>query len=281
MRTFIKKKIITDKSDEVFNMYLKDISKIPLLTEEEELKLYPKLVEQDKSTIDKFIVSNLRFVVTVAKQYQNQGLLLNDLIENGNIGLIKATRHFDPTKGVKFLSYATWWIRESIIFAINNTSKMIRIPNATRILLNKINKIQNSYYKEFGREPSFEELLDATGIQEDILTKLLDNKIHCFSVEKGVDNSTNESLNLLNVIPSEEDTIEDKLIQKETLSIINRILSQMPVRDSTIVKMYHGLCCRQMNLDDIGKKFGLTAERVRQIKDNAINFIKKNIREYE
>ncbi len=281
MKQFVKRRIITDKSDEVFNMYLKDISKIPLLTEEEELSLYPKLVAQDKETVDKFITSNLRFVITVAKQYQNQGLLLNDLIENGNIGLIKATKHFDPTKGVKFISYATWWIRESIIFAINNTAKMIKVPNATRVLLNKINKVQNSYFKEFGREPSFDELFDATGIEEDVLHRLIENKVQCIYVEKEKNNSVNESVNLLNIIPSDDETIEDSIIKRETLGTIKKILSQLPVRDSTIVKMYHGLCCEPMNLDDIGRKFGLTAERVRQIKDNAINYIKENIQEYE
>lgn len=281
MKQFVKRRIITDKSDEIFNMYLKDVSKLPLLTEEEELSLYPKLVAQDKQTVDKFITSNLRFVITVAKQYQNQGLLLNDLIENGNIGLIKATKHFDPTKGVKFLSYATWWIRQSIIFAINNTSKMIRIPNATRLMLNKITKVQNSYFKEFGREPSMEELVDATGYTEDVINQVLGNKVNCIFLEKPNDQTVQESISLLNIIPNGDESPEERLIKEETLVIVRHILSQMPIRDSTIVKMYHGLCCKAMNLDEIGRKFGLTAERVRQIKDNAIEEIKKHIVDYE
>ena len=281
MKQFIKKRIITDRTDEIFDLYLKDVSKIPLLTEEEEIALYPKLVEQDKETIDKFIVSNLRFVITVAKQYQNQGLPLNDLIENGNIGLIKATKHFDPEKGVKFLSYATWWIRQNIIFAINNTSKMIRIPNATRLILNKLNKVQNSYFKEFGRNPSIDELIDATGYTETVINQVLGNKVNCIFLEKEKENAVHESINLLNVIPNDDESPEDKIIKQETLMIIRHILSQLPIRDSAIVQMYHGLCCKAMNLDEIGRKFGLTAERVRQIKDNAVDEIKNRIKEYE
>ena len=278
MKKIIITKSITNRDDEILNLYLKDINKIPILSEEEEISLYPMLKAKDKKVIDLIVKSNLRFVVTVAKKYQGQGLPLMDLISFGNMGLMKGAKQFDPDKGTKFLTYVGWWIKQSIVNGLNQNARMIRVPNSTLQNLNKILKIYNEYNLEFEREPSYEELMNVTGFSLDMITAALQSKTKCLSVDEPFEKHTEDAGSLLDIIPNGDYNAEEEFLNKETIQMLYKALDRIPIREATMLKMYYGLYAEPMNLDEIGFKFGITAERVRQIKDNALKIIKKVIK---
>lgn len=263
---------ITSRESLALDKYLTDIGKIPLLTAEEEAELSRRIKEDDQEALDKLTRANLRFVVSVAKQYQNQGLSLADLINEGNVGLMKAARRFDETKGFKFISYAVWWIRQSILQALAEQSRIVRLPLNKVGSLNKINKAFSELEQEFEREPSPEELAEQLEIStEEVETTLGVAARHVSMDAPFVDGEDNSLLDVLEntATPDTDAALEYReSLRRE----IERSLSTLTERQCDVIMLYFGIGVEHpMSLEDIGDKFGLTRERVRQIKDKAIN----------
>ncbi len=272
MRQLKITKSITNRESQSLEKYLQEIGKVDLLTAEEEVDLAKKIKQGDERALEKLTKANLRFVVSVAKQYQNQGLSLSDLINEGNLGLIKAGQRFDETRGFKFISYAVWWIRQSILQALAEQSRIVRLPLNKVGSLNKINKAFSALEQQYEREPSPEELAEVLEINTEEVETTLGIAARHVSVDapfvEGEDNS------LLDVIPNSgasptDDTLEYKdSLRKE----IDRSLSTLTDRQKDVIKLYFGIGVEHpMSLEDIGERFSLTRERVRQIKDKAIN----------
>ena len=231
----------------------------------------------DRKALEKLTRANLRFVVSVAKQYQNQGLSLPDLINEGNLGLIKAAEKFDETRGFKFISYAVWWIRQSILQALAEQSRIVRLPLNQVGSLNKINKALSQFEQENERRPSAEEVSEILELPADKISEAMKISGRHISVDapfvEGEDNS------LLDVLVNDDSPIADKSLMSESLSKeIDRALATLTERESEIIKMFFGIGYQEMTLEEIGGKFGLTRERVRQIKEKAIRRLKQNSR---
>lgn len=272
MRQLKITKSITNRESQSLEKYLQEIGKVDLLTPEEEVELAKRIKQGDQEALERLTKANLRFVVSVAKQYQNQGLSLSDLINEGNLGLIKAAQRFDETRGFKFISYAVWWIRQSILQALAEQSRIVRLPLNKVGSLNKINKAFSKLEQEFEREPSADELADILEINPEEVETTLGVAARHVSMDapfvEGEDNS------LLDVIENYNTPRADvNLDYVESLrSEIERSLSTLTERQSDVIKLYFGIgVSNPMSLEDIGDKFGLTRERVRQIKDKAIN----------
>lgn len=264
---------VTNREDSL-KYYLQDISKEPMITPEEEIELTLKLKKGDKKSFDKLVKSNLRFVVSVAKQYQNHGLSLCDLINEGNIGLIKAVEKFDETRGFKFISYAVWWIRQSIIQAIMKQSKTIRLPSNKIASLNKLNKIFNEFEQKNYRTPSIQELSEESDMSIDIVEDLMKSTNKCVSISAPF--SSEDEGSLLDVLVDDCFPNTDNKLLVESLSIeLEKALSTIPLRQREIVRMLFGINCKEMPMEEIGAKFGISRERVRQIKENAIKKLQK------
>lgn len=270
-------KSITDRSNEILNLYLKDIAPIKLFAPGEEESLYPLILQGNEKVQDRFVQANLRFVVTIAKKYQGQGVPLMDLISAGNIGLIKASKKFNPNEGVKFLSYAVWWIKQSIIEELSANSRTVKLPGSKIVALNKIHKAIDSYIKEHEHEPSYAELVELTGMPLETVTNAIKSKSKCVSVDSTFDISSEDTGTLLDIIPNNDKATDEDLLDVEMCSEINDLLNMLPIREATIVRMYYGFETEPMNLEEIGQKFGLTAERVRQIKDVSLQWLKKKM----
>ncbi len=272
MRQLKITKSITNRESQSLEKYLQEIGKVDLLTPEEEVDLAKKIKEGDQEALEKLTKANLRFVVSVAKQYQNQGLSLSDLINEGNLGLIKAAQRFDETRGFKFISYAVWWIRQSILQALAEQSRIVRLPLNKVGSLNKINRAFSELEQEFEREPSVEELANLLEIpSEEVETTLGVAARHVSMDAPFVDGEDNS---LLDVLENDNTPNTDQgLAYKESLrKEIERSLSTLTERQCDVIKLYFGIGVEHpMSLEDIGDKFGLTRERVRQIKDKAIN----------
>ncbi len=272
MRQLKITKSITNRESQSLEKYLQEIGKVDLLTPEEEVDLAKKIKEGDQEALEKLTKANLRFVVSVAKQYQNQGLSLSDLINEGNLGLIKAAQRFDETRGFKFISYAVWWIRQSILQALAEQSRIVRLPLNKVGSLNKINRAFSELEQEFEREPSSDELAELLEIPtEEVETTLGVAARHVSMDAPFVDGEDNSLLDVLEntSTPDTDKSLEylDSL-RKE----IERSLSTLTERQMDVIKLYFGIGIEHpMSLEDIGDKFGLTRERVRQIKDKAIN----------
>lgn len=279
MRQLKITKSITNRESPSLDRYLQEIGKVDLINTDEEVNLARLIREGDARALDKLVKANLRFVVSVAKQYQNQGLSLSDLINEGNLGLIKAAQRFDETRGFKFISYAVWWIRQSILQALAEQSRIVRLPLNKVGSLNKINKAFSSLEQEFEREPSPEELADMLDIGlEEVRTTLGVASKH-ISVDApfadGEDNS------LLDVLENPNDDSADTLLEyNESLNEeIKRSLSTLTERQREVIYLYFGIGMEHsMSLEDIGERFDLTRERVRQIKDKAINKLRSTTR---
>jgi len=272
MRQLKITKSITNRESQSLEKYLQEIGKVDLLTPEEEVDLAKKIKEGDQEALEKLTKANLRFVVSVAKQYQNQGLSLSDLINEGNLGLIKAAQRFDETRGFKFISYAVWWIRQSILQALAEQSRIVRLPLNKVGSLNKINRAFSELEQEFEREPSSDELADLLEItSEEVETTLGVAARHVSMDAPFVDGEDNS---LLDVIENSATPGTDtKLEYAESLRReIERSLNTLTERQCDVIKLYFGIGIEHpMSLEDIGDRFGLTRERVRQIKDKAIN----------
>ena len=276
MRQLKITKSITNRESASLDKYLQEIGREPLISVEEEVQLAQRIKKGDTVAQDKLVSANLRFVVSVAKQYQNQGLSLPDLINEGNMGLIKAAEKFDETRGFKFISYAVWWIRQSILQALAEQSRIVRLPLNQVGSLNKINKALSKFEQENERKPSAEELAEVLDMPID---KIFDTiKISGRHISVDAPFVEGEENSLLDVLVNEDSPVADASLNNESLSKeIDRALdSLLTERERDIIKMFFGLGMQEMTLEEIGLKFGLTRERVRQIKEKAIRRLRNN-----
>ena len=273
MRQLKITKAITNRESASLDKYLQEIGRQELITVDEEVELAQRIHQGDQQALDKLVNANLRFVVSVAKQYQNQGLSLSDLINEGNVGLIKAAQKFDETRGFKFISYAVWWIRQSILQAIAEQSNMVRVPLNQAGLLNRTSKAQSRFEQLHERRASAEELAEELDLP---LEKVIETmKINTRSVSVDAPFADGEDNSLLDVLPNNDSPLADSTLNQESLSKeINRVLEQLTPRERDIIKMFFGIGCQEMTLEEIGIKFDLTRERVRQIKEKAIRRLK-------
>ncbi len=271
MRQLKITKSITNRESQSLEKYLQEIGKVELISPEEEVKLAILIKQGDARALEKLTKSNLRFVVSVAKQYQNQGLTLPDLINEGNLGLIKAAQRFDETRGFKFISYAVWWIRQSILQALAEQSRIVRLPLNKVGLTNRISKAYSQLEQEFEREPTPEELATMLDIEVEEVSATLGIAARHVSMDQPL--SDGEESTLIDVLVNHNADSTDKgLAVKESLRTeIDRSLSTLTERQKDVIRFFFGLGVdHPMSLEDIGEKFNLTRERVRQIKDKAI-----------
>jgi RNA polymerase primary sigma factor len=278
-------KQFTNRENQSLDKYLHEIGRINLLTPDQEIELAVRIKRGDQIALEHLAKANLRFVVSVAKQYQNQGLSLGDLINEGNLGLLKAAKRFDETRGFKFISYAVWWIRQSILQALAEQSRIVRLPLNRVGALNRIGKAYSNLEQEFEREPSAEEIakeldMDASEIAETL-------KISSRHVSMDAPFTQGEENSLLDVIESELQPSPDHILMDESLKTeIEQALSSLSERESQVIKLYFGLDKdNSLTLEEIGERFNLTRERVRQIKEKAIRRLRhtsrsKNLRAY-
>lgn len=275
MKSFKITQSITDRQDASLGIYFKDVSKQSMLSPEEEIKLTRKIKEGNNEAINELVKSNLRFVISVAKQYQNSGLALVDLIQEGNLGLIQAAKLFNPDKGFRFISYAVWWIRQSIMKAITDQCRTIRVPMNQVGYLNKINKASEKFEQLNERPPSLEELKEYVDIDSNKIATALYASAKTVSLNTSL-NEKNTSC-LLDILPDTNvDSIDNEIIKNDRITIINDILSKLSYRDSDILRMSFGIGIPSMLSEEIAKRFGVSKERIRQIQRKAINFIRKN-----
>jgi RNA polymerase primary sigma factor len=278
MRQLKISKQITNRESQSLDKYLQEIGKVDLLTPDEEVILAQKIRDGDQLSLERLTKANLRFVVSVAKQYQNQGLSLGDLINEGNLGLIKAAQRFDETRGFKFISYAVWWIRQSILQALAEQSRIVRLPLNRVGSLNKISKTFSELEQKFEREPSPEELAEVLEISTGEVVDTL--KISGRHVSMDAPFVQGEENSLLDVLENDsEDKPDSGLINDSLRREVQRALSTLTQREAEVVTLYFGLNGEHaMTLEEIGEKFNLTRERVRQIKEKAIRRLRHTSR---
>ena len=268
-------KSITNRESQALDKYLQEIGREELLTADEEVELAQRIRKGDRKALEKLTKANLRFVVSVAKQYQNQGLSLPDLINEGNLGLIKAAEKFDETRGFKFISYAVWWIRQSILQAIAEQSRMVRMPMNQVGSVNKINRAYNKFEQENERRPSVNEIAESINLPEDKVETAMKMNTRHVSVDApfadGEDNS------LLDILTNDDSPMADAELVKESLrDEISRALDILNDRERNIVTASFGIGMPEMTLEEIGNKYGLTRERVRQIREKALRRLRNN-----
>ena len=264
---------ITNRESASLDKYLQEISRQELITVDEEVELARRIHEGDEAAFEKLVNANLRFVVSVAKQYQNQGLSLPDLINEGNVGLIKAAQKFDETRGFKFISYAVWWIRQSILQALAEQSRTIRVPLNQSGLINRVLKAQAQFEQQYERRASAQELADMLDLPIDKVNEVM--KINGRAVSVDAPFADGEDNSLLDVLPNNDSPMADNGLNQESLALeVSRVLSQLPSREREILKMFFGIGYPEMTLAEIGTRFELTRERVRQIKEKAIRHLR-------
>ncbi len=278
MRQLIITKSITNRETASLDKYLQDIGKEELITAEEEVELARRIKQGDHNSLEKLIKANLRFVVSVAKQYQNQGLSLPDLINEGNIGLIKAAKRFDETRGFKFISYAVWWIRQSIIQAAAEQSRIVRLPLNQIGSLNKIRKATSKLEQQYQRLPTTYEIADLMELPEYKVDKAMKISKKYISVDAPI--NPNDDTKFLDIYLNEDSTATDSILMKESLHReIQRSLSTLTDKERDVINLYYGIGLNNgLTLEEIGEKFNLTRERVRQIKEKAIRRLKHTSR---
>ena len=275
MRQLKISKSITSRESHALDRYLTEIGREDLLSLDDEIELSQRIRKGDKEALDRLVRANLRFVVSVAKQYQNQGLPLPDLITEGNIGLIKAAEKFDETRGSKFISYAVWWIRQTILHALAEQSRIVRLPLNQVSAVSRMKKVIQQFEQEYERKPSAQELAELTDVAEDKIHDALRSDGRHVSVDapfqEGEDNS------LLDVMTNPDMPSTDNVMMGESLTLeIDRVLSSLKEREELVIRMSFGIGEREMTLDEIGDKLGLTRERVRQIKEKAIKQLRES-----
>ena len=278
MRQLKITKQVTNRETASLDKYLQEIGKVELISAEEEVELAQRIKQGDKIALEKLTKANLRFVVSVAKQYQNQGLSLPDLINEGNLGLIKAAQRFDETRGFKFISYAVWWIRQSILQALAEQSRIVRLPLNKIGSINKINKTYAKLEQEFEREPNAEEIAEVLEITEQEVKDSMKNAGRHISMDAPL--VQDEDNNMYDVLKSDEaPTPETELLYESLRKEIDRAISTLTQREQDVIRLYFGLNgSHPMTLEEIGEKFDLTRERVRQIKEKAIRRLKHTSR---
>ncbi len=268
-------KSITNRESESLDKYLQEIGREELVTVEEEVELAQRIRKGDRKALERLTKANLRFVVSVAKQYQNQGLSLPDLINEGNVGLIKAAEKFDETRGFKFISYAVWWIRQSILQAIAEQSRIVRLPLNQVGSVNKINKMVNKFEQENERKPSIDEISERVDLPQDKIGEAMKVSARHVSVDtpfaEGEDNS------LLDVLVNNDSPMADNSLVMESLRAeINNALQMLNERERNVIEAFFGINQPEMTLEEIAVKYGLTRERVRQIKEKGIRRLRNS-----
>ena len=259
---------ITNREGEALERYLQDIGRAEMISPEEEVELSMRIQRGDHLALTRLVRANLRFVVSVAKQYQSKGLGLIDIINEGNVGLIKAAQRFDPTRGFKFISYAVWWIRQSILQAITEKSRLVRLPSNQEGLISKIRKYRNTFMQTYQREPEAKEISAALNIEEEKVIVALDTSYRPISMDAPI--SENDDTAIIDLITT-NDTSTDKELESQSLSTqLGIALSRLPEREQKILKMSFGIAEPERTLDEMAQRIGLSKERVRQLKEKAI-----------
>lgn len=258
---------ITNRASASLEKYLQDIAHEELLSTDEEVELAQRIRKGDRRALERLTKANLRFVVSVAKQYQNQGLSLSDLINEGNVGLIKAAQKFDETRGFKFISYAVWWIRQSILQAIAEQSRIVRLPLNQVGSVNKLNREMSKFEQEFERKPSVDEMVDRVDLPEDKIQDAM--KATSTSRHLSVDApfSDDEEGSMLDLLANSDDPTDNELLTESLRVEIERLLGTLPDKDQKIIAAFYGIGTPELTLEEIGTKYHLTRERVRQIKE--------------
>lgn len=270
MRQLKITKQVTNRESKSLDKYLQDISKIPLITADEEVELAQRIHQGDQKALEKLTTANLRFVVSVSKQYQNQGLALPDLINEGNAGLVKAAKRFDETRGFKFISYAVWWIRQAILQALAEQSRIVRLPLNKIGTINKINKAYSFLEQSHERPPSAEEIANNLDMTVNNVKQSLRASPKHLSMDAPL--REGETSSLYDVVNTEDSPQPDSGLMNDSLNVeVNRVLDTLSDKEAAVIKHYYGISPnKHMSLEEIGEVFGLTRERVRQIKEKAI-----------
>lgn len=275
MRQLKITKSITNRESAALDKYLQEIGREDLLSTEEEIELAQRIKKGDRKALDKLTKANLRFVVSVAKQYQNQGLSLPDLINEGNLGLIKAAEKFDETRGFKFISYAVWWIRQSILQAIAEQSRIVRLPLNQVGSVNKINQLQNKFEQEFERRPNSSEIAERIDIPEDkVIDAMKANGKHVSVDAPFSDGDDNSLIDVLS--DSDIPMADNELVMESLRKEIADALHTLNERERNVIECFYGINQPEMTLEEIGDRYGLTRERVRQIREKALRKLRKN-----
>ena len=273
MKSFKITQSITDRKDASLGIYFKDVSKLSMITPEKEIELTRRIKLGDKAAANELVTANLRFVISVAKQYQNKGLDLVDLIQEGNIGMLEAAYKFDETRGYRFISYAVWWIRQSIMRAISEQCRTVRVPMSQVVNMSKINKMSERFEQKNGRAPSMDEIEEETNLNRKKINMSLASTYRSVSLESPL---RDEDVScLLDVLPNDNSESTDTTALKSDLILeIERILSKLSYREQDVLRMSFGIGVQAMSNDEIASRFGIGGERVRQIQHSAINHIK-------
>ena len=275
MRQLKITKSITNRESAALERYLQEIGKEEMVTAEEEVELAQRIKKGDQKALERLTKANLRFVVSVAKQYQNQGLGLADLINEGNMGLIKAAERFDETRGFKFISYAVWWIRQSILQAIAEQSRIVRLPLNQVGSVAKVNRVLSKFEQENERRPSVDEISERIDLPEDKIDDALRAQNKHISMDAPI--YEGEDGNMLDTMVNDDSPMADYQLLKESLKEeIHSALNGLSDREKSVIEAFYGIGMPEMTLDEIGSKYGLTRERVRQIKEKAIRRLRNN-----
>ena len=273
MKSFKITQSITDRKDASLGIYFKDVSKLSMITPEKEVELTKRIKLGDKAAANELVTANLRFVISVAKQYQNKGLDLVDLIQEGNIGMLEAAYKFDETRGYRFISYAVWWIRQSIMRAISEQCRTVRVPMSQVVNMSKINKMSERFEQKNGRAPSMEEIEEETNLNRKKINMSLASTYRSVSLESPLRDE--DVTCLLDVVPNDNSESTDTTALKSDLIIeIERILSKLSYREQDVLRMSFGIGVQAMSNDEIANRFGIGGERIRQIQHSAINHIR-------
>ena len=273
MKSFKITQSITDRKDASLGIYFKDVSKLSMITPEKEVELTKRIKLGDKAAANELVTANLRFVISVAKQYQNKGLDLVDLIQEGNIGMLEAAYKFDETRGYRFISYAVWWIRQSIMRAISEQCRTVRVPMSQIVNMSKINKMSEKFEQKNGRVPSMEEIEEETNLNRKKINMSLASTYRSVSLESPL---RDEDVScLLDVLPNDNlESTDTTALKSDLILEIERILSKLSYREQDVLRMSFGIGVQAMSNDEIASRFGIGGERVRQIQHSAINHIK-------